>query len=343
MASSSRMREAQLAADNFGLALSYLGFKSAVESDDLFAGMSSQGGEAGKRFVGAFGSLVLAQRGLAETLAIAYYRLLRALLVGETYSKPGGKAEDTTLGELREEFMDAVHDAVPDDRLKPTETTKGLHKRARLQESIKDLPSDDGGEKIPVEKFEWPREAAEDDARDIAEKRANGVVISLEERRKAKWEKFEKDSQDKLRQRAQGIAQKTTNDAGRKLVYLTATKDRKVIGYVRASRTGTPCYFCAMLISRGMVYKSKKVTRDGITREEHDLFHDNCNCYSQPVFSEGEYSQDERYNLNRELGKLWSEKIRGKFSGQDAINEWRKVIREWNAENRNREAAQEAA
>lgn len=343
MAKSSRMKEAQVAADNFSLALSYLGFRAALESDDLFAGMSAQGGEAGQRFIGAIGSLVLSHRGLAESLAIAYYRLLRALLVGETYAKPGEKANATTLGELRSEFTEAVEEAIPEKRLKPTETTRGYYRRARLSVEIQDLPTDDADEEIQVEPFDWEREVSEGDARDIAEKRARGVVISLEERRRAKWEKFEKGAEDQLRQRAQGVAQKTTNDAGRKLIYLNAKKDRKVIAYVRASRTGTPCYFCAMLISRGLVYKTKKVTRDGVTREEHDLFHDNCNCYSQPVFSTAEYDNDERYNLNRELNKLWSEKIRGKFSGQDAINEWRKVIREWNMEHRTEDAAQEAA
>src|SRR5690606_38028336 len=63
--------------------------------------------------------------------------------------------------------------------------------------------------------------------------------------------------------RASGYSQLVSLNAARGLLNHLEYSDRRVIGYVRVSKTGTPCHFCAVLLSRGFVYKSESSAGGG--------------------------------------------------------------------------------
>lgn len=317
-----RQDEAGRAADIFSLALSYLGFSAMFEAFSLFSSMRSDASPgAVKSYTKSMRSLTVSQRSVARELGIAYYRLARALTVGETYASPGDKPGQVTLQDLRDDFTDVVERAVPKRRIKPTPEVVDIFNRARLNEKMPSLDSDDGDEKISTERFDWPEEITPEGAADSTEKRL-GDLIDFAKAHERQSKRRGKDANKHA-----GVVHKNIVDGGREVIDLASRRDKKAIGFVRVSRTGDPCYFCAMQISRGVVFKSKKVERGGSFRSEGELYHDNCNCYSVAIYSMREYRTDPRFALNRELQDLWKTEISGRFTGKDAINEWRQVIR----------------
>src|SRR5690606_39139352 len=132
--------------------------------------------------------------------------------------------------------------------------------------------------------------------------------------------------------RQAAAAERAAMNGARSTVWNHSERDRRVIGYIRLSRTGTPCGWCAMLISRGPVYRSKRSAEyaDG------DKYHDNCHCYAEPVFSREQYGSSSLYELNRRYEELWPKVTRG-LSGKAAVSAWRRFIRQ-----EQKAAAQEA-
>ena len=82
-------------------------------------------------------------------------------------------------------------------------------------------------------------------------------------------------------------------NAGRLTVARKVLADPGAYGYARAS-DGNPCAFCAMLVSRGPVYK-----RDSGTGSK---YHDRCGCYLVPSFSQ----QSEPSPAAAALRELWN-------------------------------------
>lgn len=85
---------------------------------------------------------------------------------------------------------------------------------------------------------------------------------------------------------AAASAVRHTLDGGRDLMREAAQEDRLAIGWARVTRDD-PCYFCAMLASRGPLYGEKvftdsdaKFTGSGIAK-----VHDACQCTMEPSYS----------------------------------------------------------
>jgi hypothetical protein len=122
-----------------------------------------------------------------------------------------------------------------------------------------------------------------------------------------------------------GSADRIVGDAGRNTVRDNVKKDRVAVGWQRLSSTGSPCYFCAMLISRGPVYKNEgsagKNSNELFVGEEGQAkVHDHCHCFIEPFFVDEAQSPpvvDEYY-------KLYQEATKGK-SGKAAINAFRRA------------------
>lgn len=117
-------------------------------------------------------------------------------------------------------------------------------------------------------------------------------------------------------------------NAARGLTYNLADTDARVIGWARYSTTGHPCGWCAMLISRQVLYKSKGTadgSRPGVPADQNK-FHDNDYCIAVPIFDRRQIESD-LFALNRELDQLWQDEIKGKFGGADAIAEFRRLMR----------------
>jgi hypothetical protein len=109
-----------------------------------------------------------------------------------------------------------------------------------------------------------------------------------------------------------------------------------------------------MLISRGPVmkgsdrqaslYRSGEGTgpkADGtiVTYGDLDLYHDNCQCYAVPVFALSQFGSGEIFALNREYAALWDKHIKDQYSGDEALTEWRRLIRQRAKSQKSLEAA----
>lgn len=97
-----------------------------------------------------------------------------------------------------------------------------------------------------------------------------------------------------------GAAVRHALDGGREVLRGAAAADRKVTAFVRRS-DGDPCYFCALMISRGPVYRNEYAagknansatkSRTGVERTPFVgdglyKFHDHCACTIEPFFDE---------------------------------------------------------
>jgi len=103
---------------------------------------------------------------------------------------------------------------------------------------------------------------------------------------------------------------------GRDTMFNLVTRDDQCLGWARAGRL-RPCAFCAMLISRGPVYKTREsaLWRRG---QEGDRYHDNCYCEPEPV-----YSVDQEWPAgSRRLHDLWQE------NKPRNLAEWQRIYEE---------------
>lgn len=126
-----------------------------------------------------------------------------------------------------------------------------------------------------------------------------------------------------------GTASRLALEGGRSVVEQTVQDDEDAIGWMRIT-DADPCAWCAMLASRGAVYKSAETAgrakNSRFTGEDAFKWHDHCGCQAVPVFHEN----DPRLAHADDLYDEWVQHTRG-YSGKDAVNAWRRY---W--ENRNR-------
>jgi hypothetical protein len=221
-------------------------------------------------------------------------------------------------------------------------------------------PLDDEGEEI-LEDAGTPNEEPDDDEDDGEEDWERILVEELEGLREAE-ERIERQAEEELRITLEALgtanldrrmtledadpdeahrqagaqqaaaASRVAMNGARSTNWNHMSRDRRALGYVRLSRTGTPCGWCAMLISRGPVYKS----RESALFNDGDKYHDNCNCYAMPVWNRDQYQSSELTALSRQYEALWPEVTKG-HSGKAAVTVWRRFIR-----SKQRAAAQEA-
>lgn len=123
--------------------------------------------------------------------------------------------------------------------------------------------------------------------------------------------------------RLAGSMQYLAMEGGRGLVDAAVRTDERATGYARVT-DNDPCSFCAMLASRGPVYKSAKTAGD--PRGGGDRYHDACGCVAVPAFT----LKEDFVGVADRLYEDWLRVTRGK-GGQDARNVWR---RWWDSEGR---------
>lgn len=117
--------------------------------------------------------------------------------------------------------------------------------------------------------------------------------------------------------RTSGAAYRHAANGGRQTIINTAAADPQALGWARVT-DGDPCFFCAMLASRGPVYKTE---RSATTAHDATRYHDHCGCYAAPV-----YDDDAPWpGDGRKYQKLWAESTRG-LGGQRAINAFRQAL-----------------
>lgn len=121
---------------------------------------------------------------------------------------------------------------------------------------------------------------------------------------------------------AAGSAVRHVTDGGRDTIADAVKNDSRALGYVRVTKDNC-CYFCAMLASRGFVYKSDSFS------DSDSLFsgagvakaHDDCGCTMEPVYSRSSALPGRA----EEFARLWAQSTPG-TSGRGSINAFRRVF-----------------
>ncbi|AXH70212.1 hypothetical protein SEA_HAIZUM_8 [Streptomyces phage Haizum] len=358
MTSPARQAEADRAAVAFQTALTQIGAGTVAEALALWEDVpvTARASTASSWLRRAI-TLVMGRRRQSRDLARAYYRLIRALRTGSTVADPyHPEPRYVTVTTLREEFNELVRGAERPQEGRasgaPTQTSDSASSAATGQageadEAALDDPdqaSEDELDRILVEEIESLREAEERIEREAEQELRTALEALGPNNLQKKVDVIDgarsADEVDQLREEAKrqagaqqaAAAERVAMNGGRSTVWNHMQRDRRVLGYIRLSRSGTPCGWCAMLISRGPVYRSQNSAEfaDG------DKYHDNCHCYAEPVFSREQYSSSANYELNRRYEELWPTVTRG-LSGKAAVSAWRRFIRQ-----EQKAAAQEA-
>lgn len=94
-----------------------------------------------------------------------------------------------------------------------------------------------------------------------------------------------------------GTASRIALDGGRTTVLQTVKKDPVAVGYYRLT-DGQPCAFCALLASRGVVYKKHTVDFKS---------HNDCGCFGAPAFSHDQ----ELPEINQRAAQVYLERGKG--------------------------------
>lgn len=110
--------------------------------------------------------------------------------------------------------------------------------------------------------------------------------------------------------RVVGAVQRHTRNGGRSTILEAVRRDPAVSGYYRVT-AAKPCYFCAMLASRGAVYLSQQ---SGSFKP-----HDHCACTAEPAFKANAMP-----DRSREFEDLWRSSTKG-TSGKESMRAFRRA------------------
>lgn len=123
--------------------------------------------------------------------------------------------------------------------------------------------------------------------------------------------------------RMAGSSQYLALEGGRSVMNESIGRDERATGYSRVT-DNDPCAWCAMLASRGPVYKTARTAGD--PRQGGNSYHDACACQAWPAFT-----LDEPFvGVAEKLYEDWLRETRGR-GGKHAVNAFR---RWWQAEGR---------
>lgn len=322
-------------------ALNQLGNAMAVDALDLWSEVpATQQAARSSWWLAELLRLLFGFRREVHDLAIAYYRLVRALRTGTTVAYGDEQDGDlTSLEDLRQDFEAVVDEIARETTGQAEAPTVTIDLGAEP-----DLEPGDGNDVIEIEDvldidalIDEQNDAAEDEATTVLDALGiQNLIDKLGELPDDADQQAADDAHADAGNRQASAAMRIMLNASRGLVYDLADTDLRVIGWVRYSRTGTPCGWCAMLISRGVVYKTRAQaggvlangeTKTGEASGDQDKYHDNCRCMAVPIFGLEQYDGSPLFDQNRDYQALWNERIKGKFKGKAALTEWRRIIR----------------
>lgn len=103
-------------------------------------------------------------------------------------------------------------------------------------------------------------------------------------------------------------AQRHVTNGGRETAIATTAADRRALGWIRVG-DGNSCWFCAMLISRGVVYKEQSFDRSDprFTGPGDYKVHDFDGCTLKPVYRR----DDPAVAASDRLSDLWASSTTG--------------------------------
>jgi hypothetical protein len=286
------------------------------------------------------------RRARARDLAIAYYRLVRALHTGRTIPDPRNpEPTSVSLSELRRQFNELVPERPSETRASATpgdDTPPAPEAGREAPDAPDDDDEDDETDRILIEEIarldaelERQEAAAEEEARVALEALGPANLAQLtdqigDDRPAREVDAARDEAHTRAGARQAAAAARMVQNGARGTVWSTAERDQRVVGYVRYSTTGTPCGWCAMLISRGPVYRSERsatLSGGAASYDDGDKYHDNCNCIALPVFSREQFESSDLFALNRQYAEEWPRVTRG-LSGKAAVSAWRYYVRQ---------------
>lgn len=313
-----QQREAERVLRLFQGALNEIGLKATEDALTLWGQVppvpSSQSGDANARWLRLAVRYVSRRRLRARDLALAYYRYQRALSTGSTIRLPGETQTYYSIPELQRQFEALLNPEAPTTPQEGNEGDSGDSVKAEDVSGLNEALAQN--EELSAQEIETVLKAL---GTDNLDRKLAQVTDDDAGRQEAHREAG--------RRQAAAVARVTMN-GGRSALYTTASLDPKAIGWARVSTTGTPCGFCAMLISRGAVYKSESSASLG---PDQDLYHDNCHCIAVPIFSREDYRSNPVFDTNREYAALWPKVTKG-LGGKAALAEWRAYFRSTQAQ-----------
>lgn len=135
--------------------------------------------------------------------------------------------------------------------------------------------------------------------------------------------KTPQEAMDAAAVRMVGSTQYLALEGGRQAMQRSIDADEQATGWARVT-DADPCAWCAMLASRGPVYKSARTAGD--PRRGGNSYHDHCACQAWPAFSNSEPF----IGIAEKLYDDWLRETRGR-GGKHAVNAFR---RWWESEGR---------
>lgn len=123
---------------------------------------------------------------------------------------------------------------------------------------------------------------------------------------------------------AASAAYRHVQNGGRDLVDSAVVNDSLAVGYIRVT-SGAPCAFCAMLASRGPVYKSDSFSKSDVrfTGPGEHKVHDGCGCTIRPLYGKSSSNwTDEALKFEQ----IWVADA-AQYSGRAAINAFARAAR----------------
>lgn len=124
---------------------------------------------------------------------------------------------------------------------------------------------------------------------------------------------------------ASGAASRHVLNGARDTTLELVKADDVAVGYIRVTASN-PCAFCAMLASRGPVYRESSFAASDprFVGPGTIKVHDNCACMPKAVFSR----TAEWPGHAAQWRQMWRDNIEGQYSGRDALNAWRRLYEE---------------
>lgn len=316
-----------------------LGLAVALYVQDGWAAVQAAKPDTGAaRWTASAAEAVMYARELSGALARAYYRLARAVETGYTL---GERNEQVTIGNLRSSFSEQAlsiadigsdSEASPFHALYTPDIAKGKLDSIDISDEINeflDESTSSDGKAIRVDPYAWPPVASGDEILERLKRSLTAEAIDPLKKEIAKISKQPRIDQKRALAKIDeayqnkgklgaGKADEYVMRAGRAVVDHASRNDRRVLKYARGT-AANPCHFCAMLASRGFVYVSAMSATKGSGLKS---YHPHCHCFPIARWTE----QSPLPALNTRFEDLWNREIRGKFSGDSALRQWRRVI-----------------
>jgi hypothetical protein len=299
--------------------------------------------------------VIVAIRKMSRQLAVSHYQLVRALETGRTLGVPEGSPNSTTsttLGSLRGNFRSAALDIAslpspltrsddPDIRwfeehlaaIPPDAVPDAVHlddvEVDPLIRNLLDKEGTDDNVTITVDGHDWPKDMTlkevDDAFRALLRKQAKDAADRVKALRSNpdlspdEAIKGIEEAHDRSGSVGSGTVDAAGMDAGREAVRGALKRDRLVLAVARGTGPD-PCAFCAMLASRGFVFKSEATA--GVSEDDTvKKYHIHCHCY--PIYKFVKVS--ELPPLSQYFKDMWPVVTAG-YAGNDARKAWRRWI-----------------